>query len=365
MIETLCKQYTELRHSDIEKIKNIASMIPYFCELSNADIFIDCFMNDGKKGIVVFHGKAGLNSLYENNIQGEIVLPQNEPIVFFTLKTGKAIRDAKGLSQEKKWVLQRTVPIYNDEKRIIGVLVEERNMTDNIKTINKLEQMENVTRDMVNRGSSFQNFSDEEDKLMIVQEMHHRIKNNLQIISSILSMQERRSRTDEVKKALKDKIYRIKSIAQIHEMLMTADEKKMNIIEQLQILAGNMAAYASSEEKKIKINLTGSPLYINSEKALSVLMAVNELITNSIRHGYAENESGNINITVVKGTIFSTIIVEDDGKGYKLKNEKQCAGGLGNEIISMMVHDKLKGSLCIDSGDKGTCVTFDFKMDTN
>lgn len=101
MIETLCKQYTELRHSDIEKIKNIASMIPYFCELSNADIFIDCFMNDGKKGIVVFHGKAGLNSLYENNIQGEIVLPQNEPIVFLLLKPEKPSETRKDFPRRK------------------------------------------------------------------------------------------------------------------------------------------------------------------------------------------------------------------------------------------------------------------------
>lgn len=376
MIEQLCRQYTDLKDKDIMQIEKTAELLPYFCELTNADIFIDCFFAKEEKGLVIAHGRPKNNSQYENNIAGEIVMPENEPIVFYTRKTGKSIQDAKGFTQEKKWVLQRTVPMYNDERMIIGVLIEERDMTNNVKANQKLKQLEENTEKMSRVFSGLDQSSQEAfpqktgerkcnvvEKSVMIQEMHHRIKNNLQIIASILSMQERRSSCDETKIVLTDNINRINNIALIHESLMTNDEQSLNLKEQLNFLASSMMNYANGVDKEIMIQVKGDILHVDSERALSILMIVNELVTNSIRHGYHEKSKGNIDISLIKGTVFSTIIVEDNGMGFPadtLKHDSRKKG-LGSEIIRMMVYDKLKGNFHINCEESGVCAQFDFR----
>ena len=367
MVRKICREFTGLTEKDIDKIVSISEMLPYFCELANADIFIDCFSPDGEKGIVVAHGKPQDNSQYRNNIQGEAVMPENEPIVFYTKKTGRTIQDAKGFTQEKKWVLQKTLPVYNDEKEIIAVLVEERDVKYKMKTDKKLEQVKQKTAEIESDVSRFEKADDVVEKEVVIQEMHHRIKNNLQVISSILSMQERRSSSEETRNMLKDNINRINNIAQLHETFMNSGENSININMQLRLMASNLMSYATGEGKMLYIYVAGDPVSVDSKKAMAILMVVNELVTNSIRHGYGEKSSGRIHIDVIAGPVYSSIIVTDDGKGfaadgYADEKKNGIGGGLGSEIIRMMVYDDLKGNFHIESGAEGTCAHFDFMM---
>lgn len=366
MIKLLCEKYTDLKDDDIKEIIDLSEYLALFCELAEADLFIDCFSEDNEKGIVVAHGKPLENSQYQNNIQGEIVLPENEPIVFFTMKTGKPIRDAKGFTQEGRYVFQRTVPIRNKDGKTIGVLVKESDITKTIQAKRKLNQIEQngmfeYLPQIINH-----NEKDEDEvvgKFAMLQEMHHRIKNNLQIISSILSMQERRSYEDETKMVLKDNISRINNIAQIHESLMNSHEKNLELNYQISILAQSMMNYANGEGKNIIIKVSGDDIEIDTNKIFPVLMVVNELLTNSIRHGYPDRTNGTIEINLVRGNTYSTIIVQDDGVGMSAKEkETDQTSGLGNELMNMMIKEDLKGSFHVDYGAKGTCAYFDFMM---
>lgn len=291
-IENLCAKYTDLEKEDVEEIESFAYRLEHFSELAESDVFIDCFSSDMKKGVVVAHGRPAEKSQYRRNITGDIVLPKNEPMVFYTMETGKPIRDAKGFSQEGKWVLQRTLAIDNKKGRRIGVLIEERDVTESIEANIKLRKIENRDRALLTAGEADEAGGDVIDRFSMIQEMHHRIKNSLQIISSILSMQERRSRLQETKDVLKDNINRINNIARIHETLMSDDKDSISLNDQISILASSMMNYASSENKRIVINVTGDRVIVPVSRIIPLLMVVNELLTNSIRHGYAEEKSG-------------------------------------------------------------------------
>jgi two-component sensor histidine kinase len=365
MLKDLCEKYTDLTKEDIKILENFERILPYICKLSGADTFIDCFVENSDKGIVVAHGRPEGNSLYSTTVTGHFVLPVNEPIVFFTRKTGTSIRDAKAVSQEAKIVIQKTVPIKNTNGRIIAVLVEESDMTNDVKHNKKMEQLvkitEGLTESYLNANEGESN-PDVVKKSVMMHEMHHRIKNNLQTISSILSMQERRSTNKETKEVLREDMNRINSIASIYENLLNTSGHQVEVLELLKRLADNMMGYATTSEKRIVIKVNGNTLYADSQKAISMVLAVNELLTNSIQHGYEGREEGRIEVSLSVGNIFSTIIVSDDGNGFqveKVLHESKKSSGLGLALIRMIVKDDLKGDLSISSGREGTTVSFD------
>lgn len=372
MLRKICEKYTELTSEDIKILENIAADLPYFSQLTGADIFIDCFMKDLEEGIVVAHSRPGDGSQYSADITGDFVLPCNEPIVFFTRKTGTPIRDAKALSQEHKIVMQKTVPIRNPVGNIIAVLIEESDVTGSVDKNRKIAEMSRTTKKLTESYLGIdENGKDPEvvAKSVMMHEMHHRIKNNLQMISSILSMQERRSSLSETKEVLREDINRINSIASIYEILLNTGEKEVDACELLKKLAGNMKTYAVTEEKNIDIEVSGDSIMLSPEKAVSVVLVVNELVTNSIQHGYPNKTSGKITVFLSAGSMFSTVIVSDDGIGFDNNTEEKAMSdsgiekrkGLGLALIKMIVKDDLKGDLSISSGREGTTVSFDLR----
>lgn len=465
MLRMLCGRYTDLTIEDIEKLETINSMFEYFCELTETDMFIDCFFKDEEKAIVVAHSKSRTSLLYKNNITGEIVLPQNEPVVFFTRQTGASIRDIKGVTQENKIAMQRSIPIKNNNGKIIAVLVEEKDMTRAIYKNKKIQQLEKTMNQLTEAifeisgndnlitnsisegiltfnenmiltyinpegqklfkslgfGNNFLGLSFDDmtfsreisrekvlskeiteenlsignkhliikykvnntlsepllimliedvsdlkekekeliNKSVMVQEMHHRIKNNLQTISSILSIQSRRSNCIETKEALSENINRINSIATIHEILTNSPDQIINIKSLFEDIMCNIKSYAITDNKNIKISIVGDDVEVVSDKAISIAIIINELITNSIVHGFSNKSTGDIKIIIGKGGFYSHITIEDNGCGFDVNNLRE--GSLGMDLVKIMVNENLRGNLKIHSKDYGTTISFDFK----
>ena len=141
-MDNLYNRYGNLDDKDIKQLIQISEMLPYFAELSHNDIFVDCFSEREELAIVVAHGTPQTSeSLYKDKVVGKIVLPENEPCVFFCKKTETSVRDLKGVTQEGKAVMQQAVPIKNDVGRVIGVLIEEQNVTDYIVQEEKIKYL--------------------------------------------------------------------------------------------------------------------------------------------------------------------------------------------------------------------------------
>lgn len=98
---------------------------------------------------------------------------------------------------------------------------------------------------------------------------------------------------------------------------------------------------------------------MDSDRATSIALVVNELIQNSIEHGFENREYGYIEIKIYRGEIHSTISVKDNGKGFDIKDIKR--NSLGLNIVEQIIKDKFEGDFVIDSTEKGTKIVFDFK----
>lgn len=199
-------------------------------------------------------------------------------------------------------------------------------------------------------------------KSVVVQEMHHRIKNNLQIIVSFLNMQVRCSTNEETIRALHENISRISNISAIHEILCQGEPtERVSIYGLTEKIRSNILKYATVGQCPIEINIAGDDFSVGGNQAVSIALVMNELISNSIRHAFTGRESGIINIILAKGTRFCSISVSDNGIGYDVEKTDKVKMGL--KIVRTTVQDSLKGKVHISSTDSGTRAIFEFKCE--
>lgn len=195
-------------------------------------------------------------------------------------------------------------------------------------------------------------------KSLAILEIHHRVKNNLQTIISLIRMQSKRTDNPDTKIVCNEIINRIHSIAVTHEILAKNGLDKIYIKEVISLMVTNTLSYVSSDNLDLKIDVIGDNLYVDSEISCTVVIIINELIQNSIKHGFFNKKSGNIVIKVLQNNLDCSIIVNDDGNGFKDNNTDVKNLGLG--LVRGLVEDKLQGTLSISSDNNGVEVTFSF-----
>ncbi|MBU5591905.1 histidine kinase N-terminal domain-containing protein [Clostridium sp. MSJ-4] len=196
-------------------------------------------------------------------------------------------------------------------------------------------------------------------KSVVIKEIHHRVKNNLQTIASLLRLQSRRIKGKEFRAAIDDSINRILSIAITHEMLAKEGIDDVNIKEVINKIKSYMISFEKNENLNLVIEVIGDDLTISSDKSTAISLIVNEAIQNCLKHAFVGRENGKIIVEVEKGNVYSKISVIDDGIGFNVASVSQSS--LGLMIINSLVSDKLKGQLDIQSTANGTTITFDFK----
>jgi len=183
-------------------------------------------------------------------------------------------------------------------------------------------------------------------------EMHHRVKNNLQNIASLLRMQLRRLDRVSAEQALSDSISRIMSIALVHETLSQGEIGMVDVGR----LIGRLSKLPESdslERPLITLDVSGSPVFIPSREATSLAMVINELVQNAVQHGFRERGKGKLSIKLEKMDGEVSVIIQDDGPGLPKDFNPDRDGDLGLTIIRTLVKDELKGQFEIDSS-KGT-----------
>jgi len=196
-------------------------------------------------------------------------------------------------------------------------------------------------------------------KSAVVKEIHHRVKNNLQTIASLLRLQMRRVKSKTVIRAFKESINRISSIALIHEELSKDGIEQVNIKSTIASIMDMILTDMVPPNKDIKGELKGPDIYIDANKASSISLCITELIQNSIEHGFSFRKSGAIRIKLDLTDGLVTIFMEDDGLGF---NPQKSKNSLGLEIIEMITKETLKGTFSIKGHIYGTQTQISFKL---
>ena len=196
-------------------------------------------------------------------------------------------------------------------------------------------------------------------KSMAIKEIHHRVKNNLQTIASLLRLQMRRTDSEETRQVLGESMNRILAIASTHELLAQSGVDEVMLGEVILNIKNNAMRYFSDPRCYVTITLEGDDFQVDSDLATSVAIVINELLQNSLKYAFRDRSSGQIRIVVEQGKLYSSIEVRDDGVGFDVANTQ--GNRLGLSIVQATVKDKLRGNLEIESGPGGTCARFDFR----
>lgn len=195
-------------------------------------------------------------------------------------------------------------------------------------------------------------------KSVAVKELHHRVKNNLQTIASLLRLQARRADNEETRTVLNESISRILSISATHQLLSQSGDEVVSLKEVLGTVRSNAVQPFLKPGFRLDLKLQGDDILVDADIAGSVAMTVNELLQNSMKYAFGDREEGSIDMILEKGTVYSTLTVRDDGTGFDVDRIRE--GSLGLNIVKSIVQDKLHGKLRIRSGSSGTSVSFDF-----
>jgi len=185
------------------------------------------------------------------------------------------------------------------------------------------------------------------EKNMLLKELHHRVKNNLNLISSILGLNALKTRNKEAKEILRANEHRIKSMAIVHEILYKdGNLDKMSLQKYLQkIIHYILEAEDEQSNKKIEVALEVDDIIIDINTLIFFGILVNELLTNSIKHSFREARDYKITITFKKkeqGYLFRYFDNTQKLDIVKLKN------GFGSDLISLAIM-QLKGKLELDT----------------
>lgn len=195
-------------------------------------------------------------------------------------------------------------------------------------------------------------------KSVVIKEMHHRIKNNLQTIASLLHLQIRRTDSRETRQVLGESQNRILAIAATHELLAQSGVDNVKIGGVIVKVKNNTIRYFAESNFDVRVVLEGDDFEVESDLATTIALTINELLQNSLEHAFVNQSKGLIRIMVEKGELYSQIQVIDDGIGFDI--EKADKSRLGLSIVKALVQDKLRGKLNVESRMGETKVTFSF-----
>ena len=199
-----------------------------------------------------------------------------------------------------------------------------------------------------------------EEKNVLLREIHHRVKNNMQIISSLLSLQSSTIKNPEMRDIFMESQNRVKSMSMIHEQLYQTDDiAKIDFKIYVNGLIKSLFQIYSFGLKRIEWNVNIEDVKLDIETAIPCGLIINELVSNSLKHAFKEAHDGKITVNMRKNKNLITMEVSDNGIGLPANFEVEKASTLGLKLVTTLV-DQLEGNMVIDRS-KGTSFKITFK----
>ena len=199
------------------------------------------------------------------------------------------------------------------------------------------------------------------EKEIMLKEIHHRVKNNLQVITSLLSLQNTFINENKLKAIFQKSQNRINSMALVHEMLyQTENLSKINYGNYCTKLISKTIELMTGNNNKIEFDIQAKDIFLNIDTSIPLGLIINEIITNSLKYGF-EDGSGKISIEIAKKEAGKfKMKIGDDGKGFSYHNSYRNTKTLGLKLIHKL-SKQLNGLIEMDNSKKGTYYIFNFE----
>ena len=230
----------------------------------------------------------------------------------------------------------RSIPLTQAGERIGSVVL--------IREVTEIRRQE---RELVSKNAT-------------IREIHHRVKNNLQTVASLLRIQSRRTKSDEVKDALSQAMRRVEAIAVVHDALASGLAQTVNFDEVAARVAPLAAEVAGTSGATIRPSIEGEFGELPSEFATPLAVVLTELITNAVEHGLKDVADGEVHVIATRGDSTLRVAIADNGPGFEPGSVGQ---GLGTQIIRTLVENELSATIEWTRGAKGgTVVVIDIPL---
>ncbi|MGN8224168.1 sensor histidine kinase [Gracilimonas sp. BCB1] len=191
------------------------------------------------------------------------------------------------------------------------------------------------------------------EKSTLLNEIHHRVKNNLAVISGMLHLQAFGENDERLQNKLFDSVSRINSMAAVHEILYKSETfSRLDFNESMdKLVSGITSIFQSGSELNVQLNIDKN-LELNINQAIPLSLTINEVITNTIKHAYSEGEPGELHISLINKGDQIQLVIEDFGKGLP-DHFKPDDNTLGFNLIGALT-EQLEGTFSYKGTGKGT-----------
>jgi PAS domain S-box-containing protein len=203
------------------------------------------------------------------------------------------------------------------------------------------------------------------EKEALLQEIHHRVKNNLQVIVSLLDLQSEKISSEESLTSLMEVQGRIKAIALIHEQLyQSKDVALIDFNSFVKTLVDRIFQSFKPVSDNIKLKVDAKEVSLEIGQAISSGLIINELVTNALEHAFPDGRKGEIQVKIRGKSGNVEIIVRDNGVGFVNEFNFKKVKTLGLHLVKILSEDQLDGKLEM-TNDKGTEFRINFKSDSD
>ena len=245
-------------------------------------------------------------------LSGKLTVDESLPLVVTGRAPWRTDIEARGVT-----VTLRTIPLRHRGDRV-GAIVLVRDVTES-----RHQEQELITKDAT------------------IREIHHRVKNNLQTVASLLRIQSRRTHNDVAREALTQAMRRVTAIAVVHDTLSEGLSQNVDFDDVFDRVLLLIAEVASSHNTTVRPTKTGSFGTLPSEYATPLALALTELVTNAVEHGLADRD-GEVVISAKRKNEQLSVRVRDNGVGLP---EGKVGSGLGTQIVRTLIQGELGGTI--------------------
>ncbi|MDX1901008.1 MAG: histidine kinase dimerization/phosphoacceptor domain -containing protein [Gammaproteobacteria bacterium] len=252
------------------------------------------------------------------------------------------------------WAIQRK-PSAEEVKLLQALADSTSTAIENVRLYSDLEQrvVEKTLAEKQYRHLSEQLTDSLNEKEALLKEVYHRVKNNLQVISSLLNLQAETTKNSSMKSVLVESSARVKSMALVHEMLYQSDNlSKIPMKEYINNLFNYLYMIYGIDSNKINCTIDVDELYLDIDMAIPYGLIINEIISNIFKHAFPKNKLGEIQFSLNKNSKEIVLIVRDNGVGIPESIYPENATSLGLRLIYNLTR-QLNGKITLNR-DCGT-----------
>ncbi|HEX6559091.1 MAG TPA: response regulator [Longimicrobiales bacterium] len=199
---------------------------------------------------------------------------------------------------------------------------------------------------------------DAEERSLLLRELDHRVRNNMAVITGLVSMERNRRPPREAAEALESLENRLRSFILVHEALRRQNYRGVPIRETTEKLAQRLRN-AWDVTRHIELTLEGDSPILDEKQGFATSLILNELITNAFRHGFPDGQEGTLRILIRESETTVRIEVADNGVGTRVEKKSSVVGS-GRSIVNALAGDELNGRFEFQSDENGTVAAVEF-----